>query len=206
MPNEKPLIILCAVEGLVDETLINRIGEHLNVFISPVYGKKGKNFLKEKIEAYNNAARFNPWIVLVDLDYDQECAPPLIQSWLPSPGSNLSFRVAVRAVEAWNLADRERLGKFLNVKVSKIPPDPETIPNPKLEIVNLARQSKKSSIREDMVPRPKSGRKVGPAYTSRLIEFIEDTQNGWRPDVAAQFSDSLSRCIRSIKRLKAKST
>lgn len=88
----------------------------------------------------------------------------------------------------------------------KIPPDPETIPNLKLEIVNLARQSKKSAIREDMVPRPKSGSKVGPAYTSRLIEFIADAKNGWRPDVAAQFSDSLSRCIRSIKRLVTKST
>lgn len=206
MSNQRPFRISCAVEGLVDEALINRLGENLNVFISPVYGKKGKNFLKEKIEAYNNAARFNPWIVLIDLDHDYECAPPLIQSWLPSPVSNLCFRVAVRAVEAWVLADRERLAKFLNVKVPKIPPHPETIPDPKLTIVNIARQSRKSSIREDMVPRPSSGRKVGPAYTSRLIEFIEDTQNGWRPDVAVQFSESLNRCIRSIKRLIAKFT
>jgi hypothetical protein len=57
-----------------------------------------------------------------------------------------------------------------------------------------------------MVPRHKSGRKVGPAYTPRLIEFITDTKNGWRPDVAAQFSDSLDRCIRSIKSLVTKST
>jgi hypothetical protein len=100
MPNDKAFRISCAEEGLVDEALINRLGEHLNVFISPVYGKKGKNFLKEKIEAYNNAARFNPWIVLIDLDYDYECAPPLIQSWLPGQGSNLCFRIAVRTVEA----------------------------------------------------------------------------------------------------------
>jgi hypothetical protein len=36
-------------------------------------------------------------------------------------------------------------------------------------VVELARYSRRRDIREDMVPRPGSGRSVGAAYTSRLI-------------------------------------
>jgi hypothetical protein len=57
-----------------------------------------------------------------------------------------------------------------------------------------------------MVPRPESGRQIGPAYTSRLIQFVEDTQAGWRPEVAAAVSDSLARCLRSLGRLIAAET
>lgn len=201
MSNQKSVTISCAVEGLVDEALVKRLGEHLHAPIGHVYGKKGKDYPKQKIEGFNNAARFKPWIVLIDLDHDYECAPPLIESLLPSQFSNMCFRVAVREAEAWILADRENLANFLSIHVSKIPPCPESIPDPKLTIVNLARQSRKREIQADMVPRPASGRLVGPAYTSRLIEFIEDQKNGWRPDVASQYSDSLNRCILCINRL-----
>lgn len=78
---------------------------------------------------------------------------------------------------------------------------PESISDPKLTIVNLARQSRKREIRADMVPRSASERLIGPAYTSRLIECIENKKNGWRPDVAARYSDSLKRCIQCINRL-----
>ena len=110
-------------------------------------------------------------------------------------------RVAVHAVEAWLLADRERLAHFLSVAPSKIPNMPEAIPNPKLALVDLARRSRRRDIREDMTPRPESGRKVGPAYVSRLIEFVEDRERGWRLEIALKYSDSLVRCLRSMQRL-----
>jgi hypothetical protein len=59
-------------------------------------------------------------------------------------------------------------------------------------MVVLAAQSRRHDIREDMLPRPGSGRAIGPAYTSRMIEFI---QSYWRPDVATFSSDSLRRCL-----------
>jgi hypothetical protein len=49
-----------------------------------------------------------------------------------------------------------------------------------------------------MVPREAAGRPVGPAYTSRLIEYIEAH---WRPDVAAQHAASLERALACLKRL-----
>jgi hypothetical protein len=68
-------------------------------------------------------------------------------------------------------------------------------------MVELARHSHRRGIREDMVPRPGSGRKVGPAYTAQLIDFARDSNNGWRPDVAAKASDSLNRCLQCLLRL-----
>jgi hypothetical protein len=49
-----------------------------------------------------------------------------------------------------------------------------------------------------MVPRVGSGRKIGSAYTSVLIEFAGDSKQVWRPHVAAKESESLNRCLRRL--------
>jgi hypothetical protein len=113
----------------------------------------------------------------------------------------MSLRIAVRELEAWLLADPERISGYLGVSVAEIPTDPDSIPDPKHLIVELARKSRRRAIREDMVPIVGSGQPVGPAYTSRMIEFIQNAESGWRPDVAAHNSDSLQRCISAISRL-----
>ena len=134
----------------------------------------------------------------MDLDSDYECAPLLRSAWLPEPTSGLCFRVAVREVEAWLIADVGPIAGFLSVEPTKITGTPEELPDPKLEIVNLARQSHRRAIREDMVPRSGSGRDVGPAFASRLIEYV---QSAWRPEVAAKHSGSLKRALRRLSRL-----
>lgn len=179
--------ISAAVEGLIDEAVLRRlIRETRKATLDSVYGKSGKDQIRNNLQGYNNATKFSPWILLVDLDQDEDCAPLFRAQWLSDPAPYLCFRVAVREVEAWMMADRERLARFLSISESRIPRDPESLGNPKRQLVNLARNSKKRAIREDMVPRPESGRDVGPAYTSRLIEFMQDERNGWRPGVAAQ--------------------
>jgi hypothetical protein len=65
-------------------------------------------------------------------------------------------------------------------------------------VVQLVGQSRRREIREDMIPRPGSGRQVGPAYHSRLIEFVE---KHWQPEVAARFSDSLRRCLTRVRQI-----
>ena len=112
-------------------------------------------------------------MVLVDLDHDAECAPPFCAEWVPSPAPYLCFRVAVREVEAWLMADADSLASFLSVVRNKIPAEPEQLDDPKTEMVNLARRSRRRAIRKDMVPRAGSGRSVGPAYASRLIEYVQ---------------------------------
>jgi hypothetical protein len=193
------VVVSAAVEGLVDEAVIKSLIAEAGAVTGQVYGKRGKPFLRQSIGGYNNSAKFRPWVVLVDLDQDAACAPELCQNWLPAKAAMLCFRVAVRAVEAWLLSDRESIAKFLSVSMSLVPLNPESETNPKKVMVNLAARSKRRNIRDDMVPRPESGRSVGPAYTSRLIEFIQSPL--WRPKIAAEGSQSLRRCRMCLERL-----
>ncbi len=194
-------MVIGAVEGDVDEIVLRRLVEHVGGTPGPVHGKNGKAQLLQRLSGYNQAARLAPWVVLVDLDQDAECAPQLKVSWLPNPAPRMCFRVAVREIEAWLLADRDKLAAFLSVSPSRIPLSPEEIGDPQRAMVELGRRSRRREIREDMVPRPGSGRVVGPGYTSRLIEFAADYETGWRPDAAAQVSDSLKRCLQCLYQL-----
>jgi len=195
------IVVSAAVEGRVDEALVKRLISEAGGIPGGVYGRNGKLPLRARINAYNSSARFRPWIVIVDLNHEADCAPDLCRAWLPTRSLKLCFRVAVREAEAWLLADRERISKFLSISKARIPLNPELEENPKQMMVNLAAHSRRRNIREDMVPRPGSGGDVGPAYTSRLIEFISAPQGGWRPDIASTYSESLKRCIECLRRL-----
>ena len=198
MSTPKSLLISGAVEGLVDEAVLRRLVEHVGALPGPIYGRNGKQDLKQRLHGYNQAAQLGPWLVLVDLNHDADCAPPLRQSWLPGPAPRMCFRVVVRMVEAWLLADREEIARLLAVAVAQIPSRPDELDDPKQTLVQLAQRSRRKGVREDMLPRVGSGRPTGPAYPSRLIEFATGP---WRPDVAAASSDSLSRCLRRLKDL-----
>lgn len=192
-------VITMAVEGELDEAVVRRLIVHVGGIPGESHGKCGKDRLRQRISGYNNAARYAPGMVLVDLDDDFDCAPPLRCSWLPSgKAANLCFRIAVRAVEAWLLADAQGLAKFFGVARSRFPSKPELVDDPKGELVNLARSSRRREIRDDLVPRPEGRRKVGPAYSSRLIEFID---NYWQVDGAAARANSLMRAIRCLGQL-----
>jgi hypothetical protein len=201
MATSSAITISSAVEGLVDEVVMRRLLLYVGAIPGAIYGRQGKAYLRQHIARYNAAARHSAWAVLIDLDNDAACAPTLQEKWLASPAPSMCFRIAVRAVEIWLLADRQRFAQFLSIPVSRIPPVLEAVDDPKLLLINLARHSRKRAMREDMVPRQRSGRKVGPAYASRLMEFVEDTTTGWRPDVAAEESDSLKRCLHCLYRL-----
>lgn len=191
--------ISAAVEGIVDEAVARRLILFAGAILGPVYGRQGKQFLQHRISGYNAAAMRAPWIVLVDLNGNDACAPALSAAWLERPASvYLCFRVAVRAVEAWLLADGERIADFLRVRIANIPVNPEDLANPKETMVALARASRRMDIRRDMVPRDGSGRPVGPAYSSRLIEFASKS---WRPEIATKRAASLARAVDCLKRL-----
>src|SRR5262245_27099002 len=99
--------ISAAVEGIVNEAVVRTLIIFIGASLGPVHGKQGKPFLLQRIRGYNAAAQHAPWIVLIDLDRDHDCAPPLRAAWVPEPAPRLCFRVAVREVEAWLLADAE---------------------------------------------------------------------------------------------------
>ena len=190
--------IFAAVEGIVDEAVARRLIEEAGGIPGTVYNCEGKDSLRKKVKGFNNAAKREPWLVLLDLDADASCAPSLRQTWLPVPAPWLCFRIAVPQVEARLLADAEALADYLSVAKRKIPAHPEVLPDAKSEMVNLARISRRRDIQQDMVPRPSSGRKVGPAYTSRLVEYVE---NHWQPARAVQHANSLRKAINCLEQL-----
>ena len=184
-----------AVEGDLDEAVLKKVLASISIEVASVYGRKGKDNLRENVPRYNQAARQGRWIILVDLDDDAECPPPFIALWLPTRNQNLQLRVAVRAVEAWLLADRDEIACFLRVSEQRIPLQPENEANPKITLMNVARRSRSKTIREDIVPSEGSTARQGPAYTSRLIEF---TVKHWDPKTAATRSASLKRSLNSL--------
>lgn len=201
MPETRqPVILTAAVEGLVDEVVVRRLVDYAGGRTGTVYGRAGKTRLRQRIDGYNRAARYAPWVVLVDLNASAECAPTLVEEWVPAAAPRLCFRVAVRAVESWLLADAEMVSRFLGVARTKIPAHPEQLSDPKAFMINMARRSRRKAVRQDMVPRADGGQREGRAYTSRLMEFANTT---WRPDVAAEHCASLRRAIRCLRRLVA---
>lgn len=193
------VVLTGAVEGDLDEAVLRRVVEHTGLALGAVHGRKGKQSLLQSLSGYNNAARFSPWIALVDLDRSCDCAPPCLQQWLPTPSARMCFRIAVRAVEAWLLADRERVARWLGVGMAQIPNKPDELDDPKQQLINLARRSRRSAVQYELVPRQGSGRAVGPLYTTRMIEFIQDDADGWRPGQALNISDSLARCVSRLR-------
>jgi hypothetical protein len=188
--------VSCAVEGIVDEAVVRKLVTGAGLAPGPVHGRNGKQYLLQRMRGYNNAARFGPWLVLVDLDADFDCPPPALCQWLPDPAPGMLFRVAVRSVEAWLLGDREQCARFLGVATQLVPRDPEQLLDPKAELVGLASSSRKRAIREDIVPREGSGRTEGELYVARMLEYIRDY---WRPSVAAEVAGSLRRCIAKLQ-------
>ncbi len=187
------------VEGISDEAVARRLLQEVGVRTEPIiHIKGGKQKIKSKIRAYNHAASFEPWFILIDLDNIQSCAPVTVQEWLPSPNKLMCFRIAVPQMEAWLLADREGIARYLNVSVDLLPIYPESIQNAKDEMLRLANQSRSREIREDMVYVEGVALKRGPAFTSRLRDF---SLNYWNVEEASENSDSLSRCIKALKEL-----
>jgi len=191
--------VTVALEGPTDQAVIERLFLWLGLDLGRVFLCNGKGKLDKRLSVYNQAARYAPWLVLRDLDADAPCAPELIAAQLPGPASLMCFRIAVRAVESWLLADIESMASFLGVAVQSLPASPDLLPNPKRELLRIARRARRRAIREDLLPADGASASVGPAYTARLIEF---SVRHWQPDAAAERSPSLAGCIRALSRFK----
>ena len=106
----------------------------------------------------------------------------------------------MRELESWLLADHKGLARFLRVSVGRIPRDPELIDNPKRALINVARHSRSSRIRDALVPRPRSTSQEGVLYDSELTRFIQES---WSLNEARRYAPSLDQCIKRMERLSA---
>jgi len=192
-----PVYFYLLVEGLLDEMVARKLllSFQPRYAVAQVFGAKGKGYLKAKAKNFNQASKNQPYFMLTDLDSDP-CPLALIEAWLPQGRHpNFILRVAVRSVEAWLLADAENLAAWLQVSVSKIPRQPETLAYPKRALIDLARKSRSKDIRQALIPSEGSTAQEGKYYTSELAKFV---QNKWNVLVACQNSPSLAKAYKAL--------
>jgi len=184
-----------AVEGAIDEAVIRRLLPN-RIKVQGAYGRAGKPDLVKRLGAYNAAAAFATWIVLIDLDHDAAC--PGDYQLLEDESPGLCFRVAVREIEAWLLADHANVASFLGVPRAAVPSQPELEDDPKQTLIGLARRSRLTAVRELMVPRAGSARPVGAGYVGSVISFVGFS---WDPVAACSRSACLEACMRRLNEL-----
>lgn len=181
------------LSGAVMRRLIAETGR--NFVIDRMINVRGYGQIKSGIGKFRTSSYALPHVMLTDLDR-YPCPPALLDNWgatdLPP---QLLFRIAVREVEAWLLADREGIAEFLHVAVSKVPRTPEAENDPKRTLLNLARRSRKKRLAQELVPALGSAAPIGPLYNARLSEFVNDR---WNVDQAKLLADSLSRTLNRL--------
>jgi hypothetical protein len=182
-----------ATEDELSEVILYKVITQSNRYaIGAAYRRGGFGYLRRTIPGWNRAARGIPFVVLTDLD-TAECPARLIDDWLEDEQHpNLLFRIAVREVESWLLADFTNLSEFLKIGKAPALTNTDTIADPKAALVNLARKSRSRAIRDSIVPRKDSTAKQGRDYNGCLGSFVRER---WDIDMAKTNSPSLARMV-----------
>ncbi len=195
----KRAIEIIVVEGALEVVASLKLLRALNLPTDDLFpiDKMGCSNFWRDAPKYNQAAQHSLVFGLTDLDH-HPCPSGLIAKHLKrGKHPNFILRIPKRELESWLLADAEAMAQYLKLSLDVFPPNPDAEADPKQTLVNLARRSTRTELREDLVPARGSKAVVGRGYTSRVTEFIESR---WRPLKAQHRSDSLRRAIAALRR------
>ena len=165
--------------------------------------KDGYGNIKKMCPAFLDMAKAGLYsFVLTDLDR-WECPATLIRNWFfsgktgsfPLP-KEIVFRVAVREVEAWLMADKEAFANFLGIPPANFADAPDSLPDPKQFLLNAVRR--KATKKTILAMLPKGNASIGPEYNDNLCEFINTC---WSIDRACARSQSLRRAVAALERI-----
>lgn len=190
-----------AAEDELSEWVLRRLLQErpIDYAVGAVFRRGGFGYLKKQTPAFNNMAKASPLLLLTDLD-TQPCAPALLSEWLPYPRHrDFLLRVAVREVEAWLLPPEAGLAAFLGTRRDHLPDAPETLPDPKAELLKIICGSPRREKRESLVRVDDNGnRRQGPAYNSTLADFVN---RHWVMSESTKACPSLKRLIKALAEL-----
>ena len=193
-----PIPLHLVIEDELSEVVIRRLlaDTDRDYCVGSSYGRSGFGYLRKTANNWNAAAGAGtPILLLTDLD-QHDCPPQLIDEWLNHPcHENFLFRVAVREVESWVLADREGFAQFLGISSQLVPLQPDHVADPKQTLINLARRSRRRPLKESLVPRTGSTATQGPDYNGCLGDFVRAQ---WNSNAAKDRSPSLNRAWQRI--------
>jgi len=195
--------LFAGVEGWTDKVVLERILGDLGIPCGRIQDYGGCSKLDAEISKFLQMTHTHAVCVLRDLD-DEECAPSLLRRFgvdRAPVSTNLVFRVPVRQIEAWLLADSENFARHFKVPKSQMPLQPDDLLDAKEEVLRLVRRSNSLSVREGMLPREGYATRTGPEYASQLNGF---TKTVWNTNRARDISPSLDRSLRAFEDFKAK--
>ena len=164
----------------------------------------GFGYIKKNLRKFRDLSLRCPVLILVDLDRGL-CAPSLRSSWLTSENileplpAGMIFCIAQTEIESWLLADTDGISSFLKVSPAKFRHNIEmSVVDCKEYLVELAKGSPNTEVRNDLSPSPKSMAATGINYNFKLSQFVVDV---WDPQRAAENSLSLKRAISKLSAL-----
>ena len=165
----------------------------------PIRDTGGLSVILRKLSDYNRTAAALKFFVVVDLDRENCVVEFIDKCFSGAPLSRgLLFRVAVREVESWLLADRAGFCDYFKISSQKLQKDPDSLRNPKEFLIHIINKyCKNRNYREDITPQEKTGALTGPAYNVRLIQFVKTK---WSAKKAEKNSLSLRRAINAVKK------
>jgi hypothetical protein len=151
--------------------------------------------IKANIRKYNRAAVHIPFFVITDLDRGT-CAPDMIRAWIPEEQADgLLFRIAVREVESWIMADRNGFAGFIGVAAKNIPDRPDELIDPKSSLFSIVHRSRNRELKAAILPAPNA--RTGPGYNMVLQRFVRDF---WDVSAARTASPSLEKALMALGR------
>jgi hypothetical protein len=192
-------ICLATKDSLSEAVGYRLLGEVCPEFeIGLTFRKNGFGYLKANIEKFCNVAQRSPLLLITDLD-KAKCAASLISKWMGAKSypDNLVFRVAVREIEAWLLADHVGMGKLLVAGATNLPKDPDLLLDPKQVLLQLASKAPRA-VQNDLLVEPGAIASQGLGYNQRMGDFVRNT---WDPKRAALCSDSLCRTVNRLRQM-----
>ena len=139
---------------------------------------------------------------MTDLD-NRVCTSALLRDWFYIPDGQpielpeqIIFRIAVREVEAWVIADLEAWAEYIGISTRYFTSRPDELEDPKKHIFEAIRRKGTHRLRKAMLPHGYAS--IGPEYNHIVCHFIA---RQWHPARAAERSPSLMRALVAMDRI-----
>lgn len=194
-------IINLATEDELSEIVASRLVSDLlpGFQIGSLLRRNGSGYLRSRLRNFCEIARREAVLLITDLD-SRPCAPQMRADWLNGHEEPelLLFRIAVREIESWLIADAVAFSDFFGIKSRIVPQNPDELADPKRAVLQMARSAAREIRLEVLVTRG-SVSSQGIGYNRILGEFA---QTSWSPERASRVSESLRCTIARISELR----
>lgn len=190
--------IVVATEDELSEQVGLCLAAEAGLDVGQCLRRGGNGYLRSRLTNFCQIAEQQPVFLITDLD-QSTCASTLMSGWfgqMQQP-ANLLFRVAVREIESWLLADHEAMFTLLGRRAPKLPSDPDSLPDPKQALLRFAERAPRD-VREELVAQQGSVASQGLGYNPLLCRWVRET---WQPERAATRSPSLRKARTRLREL-----